>query len=348
MSTLAIQPSSAPAENSHPIVTVKDLEVNFYANQRCNQVLRGISFDIRRGRTLCVVGESGCGKSVTASAIMRLLPRLARIESGSITYHSPRGDIRIDQLDPESQAMRSLYGKEFAMIFQDPMTALNPVYSVGFQIGENLRYHTDLRGEQIRERSIEMLKAMGIPAPEQRVKEYPHQFSGGMRQRAMIAMAMACDPQILIADEPTTALDVTIQAQIFELIERLKRSDQTAIMLITHDMGVVAELADDVIVMYMGNIVERGSVDEVLRSPAHPYTRALLQSIPVLGKGKKQTIEPIRGSTPDPFQRPPGCQFAPRCDFAAERCNDMPNEVLLGGTHCARCWFVNEVDTHAK
>ena len=348
MSNLAIQPSPDPADSGRPIVTVKDLEVNFYANQRCNKVLGGISFSIRRGRTLCVVGESGCGKSVTASAIMRLLPRLARIENGSITYHSPRGDIRIDQLDPESKAMRSLYGKEFAMIFQDPMTALNPVYSVGFQIGENLYYHTDLRGEQIRERSVDMLKAMGIPAPEQRVKEYPHQFSGGMRQRAMIAMAMACDPQILIADEPTTALDVTIQAQIFELIERLKASDQTAIMLITHDMGVVAELADDVIVMYMGNIVEQGSVDEVLRSPAHPYTRALLQSIPVLGKGKKQTIEPIRGSTPDPFQRPPGCQFAPRCDFATERCNAMPDEASLGGTHSARCWFVNEVDSYAK
>ena len=333
----AASPESGPRVGE-PIITVDDLRVNIYANRRCNKVLTGVSLEIRKGRTYCVVGESGCGKSVTAQAIMRLLPPLARIEGGSITYHGRRGDVRIDRLDPRGREMRALYGRELAMIFQDPMTALNPVYSIGFQIGENLKYHTDLDRPRIRERSVEMLKAMGIPSPEQRVREYPHQFSGGMRQRSMIAMAMACDPEVLIADEPTTALDVTIQAQIFELIGALKESKHTAMMLITHDMGVVAELADDVAVMYMGNIVERGSVAEVLKTPAHPYTRALLESIPILGRGRNQVIEPIRGSTPDPFDRPPGCQFAPRCDLADERCANMPGERSLGGGHGVRCW----------
>ena len=334
-----------------PILEISNLSVDFRTVGGQFRAVDGVSMTVEPGEIIGIVGESGSGKSVTMRSVMGILDKNGVVNQGEIlyTYKENGEDKTVDILKMDTRKIRrTINGRHIAMIFQDPMTALNPVYSVGFQIGENLYYHTDLRGEQIRERSIDMLKAMGIPAPEQRVKEYPHQFSGGMRQRAMIAMAMACDPQILIADEPTTALDVTIQAQIFELIERLKASDQTAIMLITHDMGVVAELADDVIVMYMGNIVEQGSVDEVLRSPAHPYTRALLQSIPVLGKGKKQTIEPIRGSTPDPFQRPPGCQFAPRCDFATERCNAMPDEASLGGTHSARCWFVNEVDSYAK
>ena len=184
---------------------------------------------------------------------------------------------------------------------------------------------------------------MGIPLPEKRVDQYPHEYSGGMRQRAMIAMAMSCNPKVLIADEPTTALDVTIQAQIFELMEKLKKENDTAIMLITHDMGVVAELADDVAVMYMGNIIEYGSLEEILSKPAHPYTKALLESIPVLGKGKNQTIEPIRGTTPDPYNRPKGCQFEPRCDYACDKCASMPEEELLGGTHVVRCWKSQEV-----
>jgi len=320
------------------IITVKDLKVFFYTNQRCNKAVNGVSFTIRRGKILCIVGESGCGKSVTASAIMGLLPKLSRIEEGSITYHGAGGDTRIDTLEPNGREMRALRGKDLAMIFQDPMTALNPVYSVGFQIGENLKYHTRLDRKAIRAKSVDMLRSMGIPSPEQRAKEYPHQFSGGMRQRAMISMAMACDPLVLIADEPTTALDVTIQAQIFKLIGDLMHDHGTAIMLITHDMGVVTELADDVIVMYMGNIVERGTVRDILEATAHPYTKALLESIPVLGKGKNQSIEPIRGSTPDPFDRPPGCQFAPRCDFADAECGTMPEETLIEGSHCVRCW----------
>ncbi len=325
------------------IISVKDLKTFFYTNNRCNMAVNGVSFDIKKGKTLCIVGESGCGKSVTASSIMQLLPKLSRIESGEIVYHSDEGDIRIDKLARNGKKMRSMRGSDIAMIFQDPMTALNPVYSIGLQIGENLMYHTDMKKKAIKAKSVDLLKEMGIPLPEQRVKEYPHQFSGGMRQRAMIAMAMSCNPKILIADEPTTALDVTIQAQIFELMDELKEEHDTAILLITHDMGVVTELADDVVVMYMGNIVETGTVDDVLRRPAHPYTKALLSSIPVLGRGKSQEIEPIRGTTPDPYNRPKGCQFMPRCDFADDKCLEMPAESIIKGEHCVRCWHPTEV-----
>lgn len=324
-------------------VSVKDLKTFFYTNKRCNKAVNGVSFEIKRGKTLCIVGESGCGKSVTASTIMQLLPRLSRIEEGSVTYYSENGDIRIDQLERDGPEMRRIRGSEIAMIFQDPMTALNPVYTVGFQIAESLQYHTNLSKSEIKARVIELLADMGIPLPEQRAGEYPHNYSGGMRQRAMIAMAMSCNPKILIADEPTTALDVTIQAQIFELMDKLKEENGTAIMLITHDMGVVAELADDVAVMYMGNIVEAGTVDDVLRRPQHPYTRALLDSIPVLGRGRDQDIKSIRGATPDPYDRPKGCQFAPRCDFATDACNQMPTEEHLSETHRVMCWHYKEI-----
>jgi len=320
------------------IISVKDLKTFFYTNNRCNKAVNGVSFEIKKGKTLCIVGESGCGKSVTASSIMQLLPKLSRIEDGEITYHSNEGDIRIDQLKKNGKTMRNIRGADISMIFQDPMTALNPVYTIGFQIGENLQYHTGLNRAGRKKESVRLLKDMGIPLPEQRVNEYPHQYSGGMRQRAMIAMAMACKPKVLIADEPTTALDVTIQAQIFELMDELKEKHDTAIMLITHDMGVVTELADDVIVMYMGNVVETGTVDDVLRTPSHPYTKALLESIPVLGRGKNQEIEPIKGSTPDPYNRPKGCQFAPRCPFADESCQVMPDETSISETHSVRCW----------
>ncbi len=332
------------------IITVKDLHVNFYTNQRCNRVINGVSFEIKRGRTLCIVGESGCGKSVTANAIMQLLPELSRIEKGSITYHAESGDIRIDQLDKNGKEMRRLRGEDIAIIFQDPMTALNPVYTVGFQINEMLQAHNPGMGKKTATaKSIDLLKDMGIPLPEQRVHEYPHQFSGGMRQRSMIAMAMACSPRVLLADEPTTALDVSIQAQIFELMEELKTRRDTAIMLITHDMGVVAEMADEVAVMYMGNIVEYGTIADVMNSPAHPYTKALLRSIPVLGKGKAQKLDPIRGSTPDPFNRPQGCQFHPRCDHALKECETrMPEETLVSGVHRVMCFNYQEVLEHGK
>ena len=328
-------------------LSVRNLKTFFYTNQRCNKAVNGVSFDIHKGKTLCIVGESGCGKSVTAAAIMQLLPRLSRIEEGSITYHSERGDIHIERLERSGAQMRAIRGAEISMIFQDPMTALNPVFTIGFQIAENLKYHTRLRGRQLKDKVIDLLRTMGIPLPERRVDQYPHQFSGGMRQRAMIAMAMACNPKILIADEPTTALDVTIQAQIFELMSALKREHGTAIMLITHDMGVVAELADDVAVMYMGNIVEAGTVEDVLRRPIHPYTRALLASMPVLGRGKDQTIEAIPGSTPDPYDRPKGCQFAPRCPYRVDACETMPDETFTTPTHRVMCWRYQEFAANA-
>ena len=335
------------SEFNEPILSVKDLKTYIYVNNRCNRAVDGVSFDVLKGKTLGIVGESGCGKSITASSIMQLLPDLSRIESGEITYHSANGDIRIDLLERNGRPMRSLRGADISMIFQDPMTALNPVYTIGSQIEENLKYHLSISSKSIKDKTIELLHKMGIPLAEDRSREYPHQFSGGMRQRAMIAMAMACSPKILIADEPTTALDVTIQAQIFELMQELKEEHQTAIIMITHDMGVIAELANDVAVMYMGSIVEKGTVDEVLRNPAHPYTKALLQTIPKLGQGKKQKLEPIRGATPDPYMRPKGCQFMPRCDYASDECNQFPEDMQITESHYAKCWKSKEVIKHA-
>jgi len=324
-------------------LSVKNLKTYFYTNNRCNKAVNGVSFEIKKGKTLCIVGESGCGKSVTAATIMQLLPTLSRIEEGEIIFYKGDEKINIEKLPRNGKEMRNIRGSDIAMIFQDPMTALNPVYTVGFQIGENLKYHTDLNKKEIREKTISLLRDMGIPLPEKRVDEYPHSYSGGMRQRAMIAMAMACNPKILIADEPTTALDVTIQAQIFELMAKLKKDYDTAIMLITHDMGVVAELADNVAVMYMGNIVESGSVGDVLRRPTHPYTKALLDSVPVLGRGKDQNIQPIKGSTPDPYDRPTGCQFAPRCNWADQSCEIMPEISNVTSTHEVRCHKYKEI-----
>lgn len=321
------------------VLDVNDLHVSFDTYAGEVQAVRGVTFQLHEGEVLAIVGESGCGKSVTAQTIMKLNPMPpARIPQGEV--HLGEHDI----VKASEKEMQQLRGKEVSMIFQDPMTCLNPTKQVGKQIVEAIRHHQHLSAKEAKEQAIKYLKLVNIPNAEERAKQYPHEFSGGMRQRAMIAMALSCNPKVLIADEPTTALDVTIQAQIFELMEKLKREHDTAIMLITHDMGVVSELADDVAVMYMGSIVERGSVREVLKYPAHPYTAALLRSIPILHKGRGQRLEPIRGSTPDPYDRPKGCQFAPRCDFCCEKCRqEMPPEVPVCDGHAVRCWNAEQV-----
>ena len=319
------------------LLEVKDLKTSFKTNVGEVQAVRGVSFHLDKGEALGIVGESGCGKSVTMMSIMRLLADNGKLTGGEIHFDGK------DISNVKESVMEGIRGNDIGMIFQDPMTALNPVYTIGYQIMENILGHEKVSKKEAYDRTLNLLIGMGIPFPEQRINEYPHQFSGGMRQRAMIAMAMSCNPKVLIADEPTTALDVTIQAQIFELMEKLKRDYETAILLITHDMGVVAELADEVAVMYMGNIIESGDVREVLKTPAHPYTEALLKSIPILGKGREQELHPIKGSTPDPFDRPIGCQFAPRCNYACEKCNTMPSEEIISKTHMVRCWKHKEV-----
>ena len=318
------------------MLAVEGLNVRIASENGAFDVVSDMALSVAAGETVCIVGESGCGKSMTALALLRLLPEAASVAAGKIEIDGK------DFLAMGQHQVEDYRGEKIAMIFQEPLTALNPVLTIGEQIAEGVRQHRKVGKKQAWARAVEVLKLVQMPDPARRATQYPHELSGGMRQRAMIAMAMACNPKILIADEPTTALDVTIQAQIFELMDRLKKEHGTAIMLITHGMGAVAELADDVAVMYMGNIVEAGTVDEVLRNPVHPYTRALLASIPVLGRGKNQDIHAIPGSTPDPFDRPSGCQFAPRCAFATEACNDMPDETHVTDTHRVMCWRYEE------
>lgn len=326
--------------NTNALLDVRDLTFSFRTYAGEVQAVRGVSFTLEKGRSLGLVGESGCGKSVTAKSIIRLNPEKPKglYKKGEVLFNGR------DLLKISDREMQKVRAQEIRMIFQDPMTSLNPTMTIGKQIVEGIVKYGDKTKEEAKKIALDTLALAGIPSPEDRFKQYPHEFSGGMRQRAMIAMAMSCSPKVLIADEPTTALDVTIQAQIFELMEKLKREHDTAIMLITHDMGVVSELADDVAVMYMGSIVERGSVREVLKYPAHPYTAALLRSIPILHKGRGQRLEPIRGSTPDPYDRPKGCQFAPRCDFCCEKCRqEMPPEVPVCDGHAVRCWNAEQV-----
>ena len=259
------------------IISVNNLKTYFYTNQRCNKAINGVSMEIKRGKTLCIVGESGCGKSVTATSIMQLLPKLSRIEEGEIIYHSEdgRGDIHIERLERNGKQMRSLRGHDIAMIFQDPMNCLDPVIRVGKQIMEMLLEHEDMDKKQAYDEAVKLLKVVGIPDPEIRMSSYPHQLSGGMCQRVMIAIALACKPKLLLADEPTTALDVTIQAQILRIIKTLTKESNTSVLLITHDMGVVAEVADHVMVMYAGKSVEYGTAEDIFDHPKHPYRRFL-------------------------------------------------------------------------
>ncbi len=324
---------------AEPLLRVEDLRVEFRTRKGAAMVLNGVDFHLNAGETLCVVGESGCGKSMTALALLRLVPTPpGRISGGRVLY----GD---EDLAQATEArMREVRGNRISMIFQEPMTSLNPVYTVGDQIGETLRLHSGLDATAARERTIEMLRQVGIPAPERRVDDYPHQLSGGMRQRVMIAMALACRPDILIADEPTTALDVTVQAQIFDLLRELQRDKGTAIMLITHDMGAVAEMADRVIVMYAGRVIEQGSTAQVLGSPRHPYTRGLIACLPELGSSQlheRADLPEIPGVVPSIWELGQGCAFRERCAYAIERCAaEVPGMIEVGDGHAAACWLL--------
>jgi oligopeptide/dipeptide ABC transporter ATP-binding protein len=311
------------------ILEVKSLQTSFFTDRGEVKAVDNVSFDLYKGKTVGIVGESGCGKSVTSLSIMRLIPSPpGKIVGGEILYKGQ------NLLNLNMEQMRKVRGNEISMIFQEPMTSLNPVFTVGNQLIEAIRLHQDLSKSAALEKAIEMLKLVGIPAPDKRVNDYPHQLSGGMRQRVMIAMALSCNPNILIADEPTTALDVTIQAQILDLLRDLQQKMGMSIMLITHDLGVVAEMADEVVVMYAGKVAERGPVREIFASPKHPYTQGLLNSIPVLskdptGKIKKNRLEPIPGIVPNLLDLPQGCRFQERCKYVTEACKGVEPELRV-------------------
>ncbi|GIO06706.1 dipeptide/oligopeptide/nickel ABC transporter ATP-binding protein [Brevibacillus reuszeri] len=315
------------------MLEIKNLQTKFRTDNGEITVLDGVSFQINKGETIGVVGESGCGKSVTSLSIMGLLPRTAQITRGEILY---KGENLVGY---SKDQMRKVRGKEIAMIFQEPMTSLNPVYTIGAQIMELVLNHTDMNKKQAKEHAIQMLKLVGIPRAEEIVDEYPHQLSGGMRQRVMIAMAMSCSPSLLVADEPTTALDVTIQAQILDLMRELQQKSDMTIMLITHDLGVVAEMCDRVVVMYAGQVVEEAEVEKLFETPKHPYTVGLLGSIPDMD-AEQEYLFTIGGTVPSPGQMPVGCRFAERCNKAFDKCiaQAPPLFDLLDGTK-SRCWL---------
>ncbi|MGC5778143.1 ABC transporter ATP-binding protein [Methylobacterium sp. NFXW15] len=323
--------------NEAPLLSIESLQVHFRTPEGVNRAVDGVSFAIGAGETLAIVGESGCGKSVTSMSILRLLPEPPAAIAGKIRFQGT------NLLDLSDREMRKIRGNDISVIFQEPMTSLNPVLTVGRQIGETLRLHQGLSRAQAEERAVEMLTLVGIPEPKRRVREYPHQLSGGMRQRVMIAIALACSPKLLIADEPTTALDVTIQAQILDLMRDLKRRVGAAIMLITHDLGVVAEVADRVVVMYAGRKVEEASVVDLFRNPRHPYTRGLMGAVPRLGAaehGETGRLAEIPGMVPSLKQRIEGCVFAGRCPQVAEICRKAaPALEEKGPSHLAACHF---------
>jgi oligopeptide transport system ATP-binding protein len=318
-----------------PLLNVENLKTQFFTQDGVVKAVDGVSFYLMPGETLGIVGESGCGKSITALSLMRLIPSPpGKIVDGKIVF---QGDNVLEMNDDE---VRNIRGNRIAMIFQDPMTSLNPVLTVNRQISEAVMLHLGMSKAEARERSVELLKMVGIPNAEERVNQYPHQFSGGMRQRVMIAMALSCNPDLIIADEPTTALDVTIQAQILELLKKIQKDRGTGLIMITHDLGVVAGMTDRVNVMYAGHIVETGSTDEVFANPRHPYTLGLLNSIPRLDEEEKGRLKPIRGLPPDLIDLPNMCPFAPRCDYAEEQCfqqNPLLREVAPA--HEIACWF---------
>ncbi|PLS81651.1 MAG: dipeptide/oligopeptide/nickel ABC transporter ATP-binding protein [Chloroflexi bacterium] len=340
-----------------PLLEVKGLQTHFFLEEGVVKAVDGVDFQLERGKTLAIVGESGCGKSVMARTILQIVPEPGKIVGGEILFHrqhpakngrSATGEvINITALKPDSHQMRELRGKEAAMIFQEPMTSLSPVHTIGNQIMENFLLHFPVSKQEARNVTIEMLQKVGIPRAEQRVDAYPHQLSGGMRQRAMIAMALICQPSLLIADEPTTALDVTTQAQILEVMKNLQRELGMAVMIITHDLGVVAEVADDVVVMYLGQVVEHAPVDELFHDPKHPYTRGLLRSIPKLESETRGRLDAIPGSVPHPYNRPNACVFHPRCKERVENklriCKiEEPQLLPVDADQSVRCWLYHD------
>jgi len=327
---------------TEPLVQIEHLKTHFFTDEGVVRAVDDVSLVIPRGKTLGLVGESGCGKSVTGLSIIRLISLPGRIVDGRITLHENAKPIVLSQL-PEAR-MRAVRGSKIAMIFQEPMTSLNPVFTIGSQIVEAIRLHQDVDRREARQRAVEVLRKVKISEPERRVRQYPHEFSGGMRQRAMIAMALSCNPRLLIADEPTTALDVTIQAQILDLLRDLQREVGMSILIITHDLGIIAEMADDVAVMYASKIVEYAPAAELFRDPLHPYTGGLFSSRPEPGKPKSEKLSTIPGMVPSPLLFPPGCKFHPRCPFKQQKCQtDEPQLCQLGPGHQVRCHFAGQL-----
>ena len=323
------------------LLEVKNLKVEFKVDKGIVQAVNGVSYSLEEGETLGVVGESGCGKSVHALSLMKLIPDPpGRISADEVLFEGQ------NLLNYSPEQMERVRGKDIAMIFQDPMTSLNPVFTIGYQIVEALKLHQDLNEQQARQRAGEMLALVGIPEPIQRLDNYPHEFSGGMRQRAMIAMALCCNPKLLIADEPTTALDVTIQAQITDLVKRLQEKLGMSVMWITHDLGVAAGLVDRLNVMYAGYIVERGTVRDIFKRPSHPYTHGLLKSLPRLDSEPDEELYSVPGLPPDLSALPAGCPFAPRCPYVVEKClQEMPPLITVDGAeHTVACWRSDEIE----
>lgn len=331
-----------------PLLEVKDLRIHFFTDEGVVKAVDGVDLTIERGKTLCLVGESGCGKSVTSRAFLKIIRNPGRIVGGQMLYHmahSPQKTVDIAQMDPKGKEIRQIRGKEISMIFQEPMSSLSVMHTIGNQIIETIRLHEAVSKQEARNRAIELLRLVEIPKPERLIDEYAFRLSGGMRQRAMIAMALSCNPTLLIADEPTTALDVTTQAQILKLMRSLQAQYGMAMLFITHDLGVVAEIADDVAVMYLGRIVEQSDVDTLFHDPKHPYTQALLQSIPRIA-AQRQQLNPIEGMVPSPFRRPSGCTFHPRCTQRMAHCSMVePSMTALSDDHQVRCLLYESLPT---
>ena len=327
------------------LLEVRDLHVHFFTDDGVVKAVDGVSFDIPHGKTICIVGESGCGKSVTARSILQVVDSPGQIISGSMVFQKDENTaVDLATLHPRHKPIREIRGKDITMIFQEPMTSLSPLYTIGNQIIEAIRWHLPVSKQEARDMTIEALRKVGIPRPEERIDTYTFELSGGMRQRAMIAMALVCEPKLLIADEPTTALDVTTQANILDLMRDLQREMGMSVMFITHDLGVVAEIADEVVVMYLGAVVERGTVEQIFAEPKHPYTQALMRSIPQINVGNPQRLENIPGSVPHPLNRPAGCSFHDRCNFAIEGICDVivPESIQIDDRHEVRCLAYDE------